>query len=251
MSVAALCLMLISQGCNNDVFLDEPDMPEQTSVTLEGDGGEASYIISKKGLEHISLDLFSENERYCTYYNRQGEKVDSKVAASDLGTIVFETNFTLIKIVKDGNRLTIRSLCNASSMEDHYGIRLEYDYGVRFINIVILPGLPLKITDINYDSQLHVIDDGRTVTSRSSYTNDTSMPWDIQLRPYIQAYATTLVEPVQTWAKDGELTMKVPVYADGEWTLAERDGIRLGVAAKYDLPLSQQMITEPIMVPAN
>ena len=85
MAVAAMAL----SGCNNDIFFDEPDIPESQSAMIEGDGGEVSFTIPRKGLDHFGFSLMSSNEKYCTCYNSAGEVVDSdsphrKSAASSM-----------------------------------------------------------------------------------------------------------------------------------------------------------------------
>ena len=59
-----LCLLLLTTGCNNDIFVDEPPLgEEEIGATIDGDGGETSFKIPFKGLEHISIDVMSEAER--------------------------------------------------------------------------------------------------------------------------------------------------------------------------------------------
>lgn len=246
-----LSLMLCVSGCNSDVFLDEPDLPEETSVTIEGDGGEATVSIPTKALKCISFDMMSDEEKYCTYYNLQSEPVGRDVAPSQLGSIVFESNFVAFKIIKDGSRLTIRSICHTFDYTYHYTLRLEYDYGTRFINFDIIPGQPIILVGIDYNPQLHVIDDGQIVTSHTRYANNTSRPLTVEVMPYLNRYATTLVEPDRDgeWVKYEILSMKVPVYNGSTWELAEQEGVKIGETLQYSVP--HQMMTVPVTVPAN
>lgn len=250
-SLAWISILLMAPACNSEVFLDEPDIPEETSLTIEGDGGEATVSIPTKALKCISLDLMSEAEKYCTYYNLQNEPVGRDVAPSQLGSIVYETNSIALKIIKNGLQITIRSICNTNEFTYHYTLRLEYDYGMRFINFDITPGQPMTLLGIEYDPQLHVIDDGRIVTSHTRYTNNSSLPQTIEVMPYLNRYAMTLVEPAPDgmWANHETLTMKVPVYNAGTWELAEREGVKIGETLQYSVP--HQMLKVPVTVPAN
>lgn len=108
--VIAVAAMALS-GCNNDIFFDEPDIPESQSAMIEGDGGEVSFNIPRKGLEHFGFSLMSSNEKYCTCYNSAGEVVDSDSPASKISRIVYETDFTKIELLRDGSKLTVRSIC--------------------------------------------------------------------------------------------------------------------------------------------
>ncbi|MDE6109751.1 MAG: hypothetical protein K2F72_05655, partial [Muribaculaceae bacterium] len=59
-AAAALC------SCNSDIFVDRPDIPETTTVSIEGDGGECTVDISSKELERLVLDTTSDRSRFCT-----------------------------------------------------------------------------------------------------------------------------------------------------------------------------------------
>lgn len=62
-----ICMMTIVSACNNDIFLDGPEMSDYSYAIVKGDGGTTSFSISTTGLLQIAFDLFAENQKYCTY----------------------------------------------------------------------------------------------------------------------------------------------------------------------------------------
>lgn len=139
------CLLILLAGCNGDLFLDGPDIPIDTFVTVTGDGGEMEFAIPPKGLKQIALDAMSDREKYCTYYNTQGEIIDKQTAASQLGSIVFETDLSMFILSKVGGKLTFKSLFQTLPYDLRWTIRLEYEYGMRFIHIEILSSKSMKL----------------------------------------------------------------------------------------------------------
>lgn len=223
-AITALCIVLLSPGCNNDVFLDEPDLPEITEATIEGDGGEAEFVIPTNGLEHVSLDVFSDNRQFCTYYNTAGDVADSKIPASELGRIVYESFFHKLEIIKNGKKLTIRSICETAQSNETWTLRLEYTYGVRFIDFTVLPGRPLSLSSITYTSRLDVNDNAQVKTRRVGCMNNSPHVLKTEEYPYLQADATTIVNVSKSnaWVESERVVMKVPAYENGEWVAAEK-----------------------------
>ena len=246
-----LCLLLLTTGCNNDIFVDEPPLGEdEIGATIDGDGGETSFKIPFKGLEHISIDVMSEAERYCTYYNAAGEVVDRKSPASMVSRIVFESDFTKFEIEKDGKTLRIVSVCSTSEYESTWTIRLEYSYGVRFIYIKTLPGKPLKLMDITYPEPLKINDKEKVVTTRETFTNNGPLPQTIEVRPYLNELATIIVDPDRSgfWISAQKWTMPVPVYVNDKWSIIDKPEIMPGVRYYYERP--DRFIKIPIDIPA-
>lgn len=126
----ALPVLLLVAGCNDDVFLDESYMPDNVvKYTIEGDGGETTFTIPTKGLERVSLDVFSESERNCTYYNAAGDIVDRYSPASEVSRIVFETIFTRFELHRQGKTLTVKNQYNSLEvrpyLDETYSILVE------------------------------------------------------------------------------------------------------------------------------
>lgn len=233
------CLLLFTVGCNSDIFIDEPPLGEEVLTgTVEGDGGEVSFKIPFKGLERISIDLMSESERYCTYYTAAGEVIDRKSPASEVNRIVFENDFTKFEIEKEGKMVLVRSVCSTSEYESSWTIRLEYSYGVRFIDIKVLPGKPLKMLEVTYPEPLKIEERARVVTNRLVVANNGPLPQSIEVRPYLNELASILVEPERAglWVEGEKRTIAVPMFENGSWEIKEKSGIRPGTRYTYEGP---------------
>lgn len=236
-----LCFLLAlttMTACNSDIFLDGPDLPETQDITIDGDGGEATITIPTKNLEHFGLSLMSTSEQYCRYYNANGDLIDSKSPASEVHRIVFETKFTKLELIREGSRLTIRSICNTDQDDAHWTIRLEYSYGVRFIELTCLPGTPLRLVDVIYNDDMITDDRAKVTTFRDGFTNNGPIPQIFTLRPYLNELASILVEPYRSgsWLNGERFEMPVPMYVGGEWVIKPKAGIRPGTKYTYEGP---------------
>lgn len=221
-----ICMMTIVSACNNDIFIDGPEMSDYSYAIVEGDGGSTSFSISTTGLLQITFDLFSENQKYCTYYDREGKEIPSTSPASELSCIVFENQYVRYELTKSCNILTFISVENSSS-ENKITIRLEYDYAVKFIEIEIERGKPLELIAVDY-GEMKINNAAETYTQTFRYNNDGPLTQTFTWYPFIQYKAMTIVEPSEEWIRGDFVKIALPVYSDGEWILKESDSIRLG-----------------------
>jgi len=235
----ALPVLLLVAGCNDDVFLDEPNMPDILNDTIEGDGGEATFTIPTRGLERVSLNVMSESERYCTYYNAAGGIIDHKSPASEVSRIVFESDLSKFELRRQGKTLTVKSFCSMFDMEACWSIRLDYSYGVRFIDIAVLPGKPVKLLEVIYHPDgLKIEDRAKVNTQRFEFYNTSPLPQTFEVRPYLGETASILVLPegYNSWVRGERLNIKVPVFDNGSWQLKEKQGIMPGTNFTYERP---------------
>lgn len=234
---------LLVAGCNNDVFIDEPDVTDETiSVKVEGDDDEAVFTVSTKNLENISFDLFSESRQYCTYYNAAGDIIAPDAPAGQVSRIVFENDFQKFELLCKGTQFTFRSICNTGG----YGsitLRLEYTYGPRFIDISFTPGRPLQLIDVSYSGPLTVTEQVKSSRLSVVNTGDKELPFEIH--PYLNEVAAILVTPVQSqsWVKGKTFDMNVPVYKGDRWTISEVKGITPGTRLTYNGPDRSTCVT--------
>lgn len=220
----ALPVLLLVAGCNDDVFLDEPNMPDILNDTIEGDGGEATFTIPTKGLAHISFDMVGVSEQYCKYYNAAGEQIDYKSPVSEVSRIVYENDFLKFELRRQGKTLTVKSFCSMFDMEACWSIRLDYSYGVRFIDIAVLPGKPVKLLEVVYHPDgLKIEDRAKVKTKKFGFNNDAPLPQLFEVRPYLGEAYSIIVEPddKNSWAGGEHINMEVPVYEDGSWRMKE------------------------------
>lgn len=248
---ALLSLVFLLAGCNNSIFLDEPDIPEHTYATIEGDGGCVTFTIPVNGLEKFGFDLFSESEKYCEYYDYNGNIIDKSAPASQVKRIVFESDFSKIEIEKEGNELKVVSTCQTYQDKREWEIRLEYTYGVRFIDIEVLPGKPLKRLGIEYPDGLSVSDYLIINTGRFGFNNNGHIAQTYEIRPYLNEFFSILVEPDRdgSWILYDPITMEVPYYENDTWQFKEVQGIKPGMA--YNIARPDRMLKIEVEIPAN
>ncbi len=245
----ALPVLLLVAGCNDDVFLDDPDMSDNEGATIEGDGGEATFTIPTKGLEHVSFDMVGVSEQYCKYYNAAGDLIDYKSPVSEVSQIVYDNDLLKLELRRQGKTLTVKSVCNTFNMETRWGVRLDYSYGARYIEFVVLPGKPMRLLEVIYPDGLKIDDRAKIKTKRFGFNNSSPLPQILEVQPYFGETYSILVEPgdKNSWVRGERLNMEVPVYEDGSWQMKETS-IMPGFSSTYSK--KEYMMKVDVDVPA-
>lgn len=245
----ALPVLLLVAGCNDDVFLDDPDMSDNEGATIEGDGGEATFTIPTKGLEHVSFDMVGVSEQYCKYYNAAGDLIDYKSPVSEVSQIVYDNDLLKLELRRQGKTLTVKSVCNTFNMETRWGVRLDYSYGARYIEFVVLPGKPMRLLEVVYPDGLEIDDRAKIKTKRFGFNNSSPLPQILEVQPYFGETYSILVEPgdKNSWVRGERLNMEVPVYEDGSWQMKETS-IMPGFSSTYSK--KEYMMKVDVDVPA-
>ena len=239
--------LLPLMSCNSGIFLSEPPMSDEAlSATIAGDGGETEFHIPEKGLEYISLNQVSSLDVFCTYLNAEGDTIDSSAPASEVEKIEFESDFYKFEIEKKDGDLFVRSICNTSTYETVRTIMLQYSYGFRFIDVKILPGKPLKLTDTFYYHDLVVKE--QTNTQRYRFYNGGYSSQTIEFSPYLNERAGLFVDPERSslWVCANFYTINVPVYENGEWILKEMPNVRPGYNYELEVPDQETKVSVEI-----
>lgn len=229
----ALCAIIVA-SCNNDIFLDGPDMPESFAYTVEGDGGEVAFDVPLKNLEYFGFD----HVNYYQCYNSAGEPIDSDSPAREIRSIVYETDFEAFKLERDGGLFTFRSICNTQPYPYKWTLRLEYNHGVHFVEFEVVPGKPLRLLETVYSGDMEINDRAQVVTHRESFTNNGPLTQSVETYPYLNDLASVRIDPADgIWHSTArELTMPVPFYSDGEWKLIEKQNLRIENTLYFDVP---------------
>ena len=245
--VFSLIISLVISACNSDVFIDGPDSPTEKEFYIEGDGGEISFNISRKGLVRISIDHVSDDRGY-TYYNSNGEEIPEKSPVSELARIHYENRWIMYDVEIEGDKLTFKSIENCQDILNHT-IRLEYDYTTRFILVNTTAGLQTEVLRVEYDKTLGNIDNSQTRTKTLTVNNSSSNPTTIGIKPYIGIQSAGIVEPEERWARYLKLKMPVPTFVEGKWLLTDDKEITLASSLYYFTP--DWDISTDVEIPAN
>lgn len=229
-------LVVFMTACSNDVFVDELDMPDEQTATVEGDGGHASFAVDMRGLDRISVDLYSDQQRNITYYNYSGEIIPRNSPASEVAKMVYDNSRVEFIITKEGDRLNFESVTNTVGTIRRT-IRLDYNYTVRLIEVEVLAGKPMQLLSIDYTDGIKYDDRAETWTRKQTFTNNGHVAQQLKVMPYLGEQASILVEAdySQTWVNGEEFTIPVPVYTGGEWQMQPRQ-MSPGISYKYYRP---------------
>ncbi len=247
--IVILFPILLLNGCNDEVFIEGPDMPEELKVTIGGDGGVWSREISLTSLNHIYLYGSSEAKEYITYYDNNDNIVDKEISISELKKIVYNSPVANYSVSLTGKELSIKSNYNAFSEPIKVKVCLSYDYAAKYIYLEIEQGKPLEVIEVVYDNSIGVEEDVRTETHSASYTNNSSLLQYLDFRPFNNSQAIIDITPIQQWLNGFTLDIPVLKYVDDDWELEDMNTVTVGEKIYINNINSSDVFTYEI--PAN
>lgn len=248
LSLCIVALLLSATACNSEIFLDREEVPEEMTATIEGDGGVVSFVIPTGHLMHLGFGNLTVNFNFVTYYDMYGEIIDQDSPADDVASIVYSSDFVRFEILKQGNVLQLKSVYNTIGRKCDWPIWLEYDFGIRNIDIVSLPGRPLSLVSTDYADDFSLLENARTSETRLRVVNNSPSSSSVGVQPYLNAVGSVLVGPTgdSDWIKAEKLEMPVPVYSDGAWKLSDR---QIDPDVRYTYECSDREIKEEVKIP--
>lgn len=243
-------LLLSASACNADIFLDREEVPEYMSATIEGDGGEVSFIIPTGRLLHLGFGNLSVNPDYVTYYDIYGDIIAQDSPADDVASIVFKTDFVQFEVVKQGNVLHMRSVYNTIGRECNWPIWLEYDFGIRNIDVISLPGRRLSLVGTYYADDFKLHENAWCSETKLRVNNNGQSSSSVEVRPYLNEVASVMVSSSDDsgWIEAEELYMPVPICLDGTWKLSD---VQISPGVKYKYICPEHMTKVEITIPPD
>lgn len=252
--VLSMFVLLLTSGCNSDIFLDEDPTADGLYNSIAGDGGVVEYTFSTERLVNIRLDEWCANKNNYVIYDKLGNLTDADVPAADFGKIVYEDDFRHWELCKEGKSLKMQSMENAdlSLLSFTIIVRLEYDYITKFIEVEILPGEKVKPVAVNYTSGIEVEEQLEVVTSREiRFDNKSDVDQTAYVYPYlgkpIKYYTNLLAENTDSY-KGQQINLDVPAWVDGEWVQVNKK-MSLGGYEPYARP--DVYVKQSVTIPAN
>lgn len=245
-----LLIAMALAGCNNQVFVDVPEISDGATIEIEGDGGVAVFEISTKHLMNITLGAYSVNAPFVHYYNSAGEEIPSDSPASEISRIMLDNDLVSIAVERKGAVFTVRSICNVQDEAFECKLRFQYDYGPREYSLEVLPGSPLIFAETIYEEEMKITDRADCKTRKETFRNDSPAAQTFIVYPYLNRRPSVIVIPDAgpSWANDVTVSMQVPVYMGDQWEIQHIDGIRIGYPNYYPGP--DQMSEWGIPVPS-
>lgn len=233
--LVAFFLSIIASGCNSDIFIDEVQLPYETTVDVEGDGGEWMMAIPTTSLRRLVVD-YSENAlEYVRYYDVNGNVTTAECPFSDLESIVYESPVAWYSIGVKGNMLYVNNYYNVLPFPIFKQIRLEYDQVWKYINVDFLNGTPLELISVRYDDNISVKDDVKQESYRRGLVNNSDLTQKLEIMPYIDSQSSEKIIPVDNWGYELVFDMPVLYYDGKEWLLRESKDVRIGSERIFSL----------------
>lgn len=232
--IISFALALIAAGCNNDIFV-ENSHPSPADIELEGDGGEATVHYLSKGLLWLGFDLLGGNQ--ADYFDRNGNIISSDSPVSDIDRIILEKTGYIIQVDVERDKLVFHCIEFWNSANPHQLIfRLDYGYTSEFVNVLLLPGSGIEITNINYNDYISEINGPENKSVRSAtYTNNSEHPARVIVRPFVGEEAKLRLITEDSELRSQTIDMHVPVYSNGDWHIGDKRTLKVG-ATEYYIP---------------
>lgn len=215
-------------GCNNDIFIESSQLPDETYITLDGNGDEWSVPLPRYGLKRVYLDGVPDADKYLKYYNIKSGLTDSYCPPSELNDIIFENPVKYYSVTLSGNMLYISCSYNVSD-EDNITLRLEYDYGVsKTIHFTLTTGGKMELLFPWYEEEPVIEENFEEIIHVDRFTNNGPVAQQIEIMPYLQSQCSHVVNPEDSWATDLVVDMPLLSYSGNKWELKDFKEIRLG-----------------------
>lgn len=219
--ILLLLTLLGSAACNNDIFIDGPELPWESNVTVEGDGGSASFRFSTKSLESIELQVSSDPKGRSVYLDAKGDTLPDGKDISRIAKIVYDNGCDRMEVILQKGNLKFISIENPTAIKQAV-LEFLYSYGNKFIYVDLTPGRPMEFIEPWSDCELDIISSERFKTFSQTFNNDSPEEKIVDLYPFWNAHAVTSTHPTDfyDWANETEVSMIVPAYENGEWTVS-------------------------------
>lgn len=241
--ILALAVVFLS-GCNSDIFMDDPGVPEM-DISIEGDDGEWKCAVQTEGLQRIFVDYPAQDKEYVTYWD-EGGIVSADDNASRITSIGYLSPLSCYHISIDGGVIYIYS--QYSAVTTAFTIRFYYEDGLTgYIHVTVRQGEPLFYLYEKRTEGLEISPEPIKVSYSQSMTNDTGHEVKFEMQPYKHPVAFFRVTPLKSWAQG--LTVEdlgVPAYNGKEWKVLGKPDINLGRI--YDFTPDEPYADEEISV---
>lgn len=219
---------IVFTGCNNDIFIESSQLPDETHITLDGNGDGWSVPLPRHGLKRVYIDGVPDADKYLKYYNIKSGLTDSYCPPEELYDIIFENPVKYYSVTLSGNMLYISCGYNVSDV-DNVTLRLEYDYGVtKVIHFTLTTGGKMELLFPWYDEEPVIEENFEEIIHVDRFTNNSSLTQQLEIMPYMQSQCSHVVNPEESWANGLSVNMPLLSYSGKQWEFREFEDIRLG-----------------------
>lgn len=242
-------LFLLASACNDDVFIENIDLPEHSEIAINGDEGYWSRAYNRKGLESIHFSFSEGMKEYLRYFDMKGDEVDSDCPASELNNILYQDPLQSYSIGFYGDMIHVSSYYNSMRKDNYLTLLLDYDYGLtKEISIKITQGESYW-TFTTYEGEMVLEENIDESSFRQSFVNNGHIPQRMEIYPYRSSRCYDIVTLKPDWTKGLIVDMALPTF-DGEWFLREYSDVTLDERRDFT-PSGYTSEKISVEVPAN
>lgn len=229
-------LIFLFSGCNNEIFLDDNQLPVYTEISIDGDNGSWSIPISRKGLNRIYINFEYPDNQYVVYRNTDYKVTNENCPASELLDISYRTPLRDYGIAFNGDMLYFSSLYNASSAIT-VTLHLEYVYGEeKIIDFNISEGKPLKFVMQDNDNDMKIKEYMSNQTYSTVFSNHLSESYPLDIYPYYMNNCFEEVTTDEEWANGLTFDIDIPVCIKGHWLGLRNKNFTIGERIDFCSP---------------
>lgn len=241
-----LCIIvaIVLQACNNDIFIDKEETPENINVTVDGDYGEVSVPIRTKNLVCMAFDGL-ETSPNLSYYDAVGREISKDSPFSEIAKIIYTSYWLNFEIKVGKDSITVNTFGNSSGHQWDIVIRLEYSYTSSFIHVLIEEGKEPEIVDVTYDEDIYSAGN-RYITRTLNYINKTEALSTIIVGERQLSY---IVDPESDWAEYRKVNIRLPEYSESGWHYGKAYDVKLSITGYIMLDNPPECL--PVDVPPN
>lgn len=221
-------LIILFPACNNEIFLDDNQLPDISEVNIEGDSGSWSTPISRQGLSRVYINFDYLDKKYVEYRNTDYKEADENCPASELLDITYRTPLREYGISLHGDMLYFSSCYNASSALT-VTLHLEYVYGdEKRIDFNISKGKPLKFVMQDYGNDMKIKEYMSNQTYSTVFSNHLSESYPLDIYPYYMNNCFEEVTTDEEWANGLSFDIDIPVCIKGHWLGLSQKNLTIG-----------------------
>lgn len=239
-----LICSIVLPGCNDDIFIT-PE-PVIDDMELDGNGGKAKFEIRKKDLHGIDIECpyFGDYYSNVQFYGKDGEELRGQIDVYEVSKVSFTTPFCAVDFLVEGNEVTVVALDNALSHNVGLTVWLNYGVTVSSFQIIITPGLPLKVDNMGYGIEPMKVSTDKQAGVRTTMSNNSSVTQHLNIVPFENAEATVKYESSDNWETGATGYVPVLYYSNGEWLWPYEPNANIEIGAQtqytpYGIDLNQ------------
>lgn len=244
LSVAAI---LSLGGCNNDIFVDDLELPDRSAVSMAGNDGQWSVPVDGNDLLRYSVCFEGDELEFVTCYAEGAEVVD--MDSPEVREISFETPAASFSVSRSRDMLYVTSRYNAYPVPVTRHITLYFREAEKNIDVTFLPCCPLESVLTSYYPLAREEEFVRQESHTVVFENNGSASSVLTLNPFQDATASVEIVPRTEWGRGLKADMELLVFDGYNWNVCPAEEVITGVPRS--LKISYDDMEEYVVAPPH